>query len=165
MRIPSRSGQAMVEFAFSAVFLIFILVSLFSVSVGMWQYHTLAEAVNFTARSAAVHGAGCLGKTCATTVDQIARMLQSRAIGIPASQINATLTSSASTVPCHPLSTCVGNSAAWPTLAGNTALTTNISILATFQFTAPVVVWVPGHGTQRIAPVTFGANSMQPVIF
>jgi Flp pilus assembly protein TadG len=165
MRIRRRSGQAMVEFAFTSIFLIFILMSLYSMSVGMWQYHTLAEAVNVTARTAAVHGAGCVGKSCATTVDQIARTLKARALGIPVGQINATLTSSASTVTCNPLSTCVGNSAAWPTLAGNTALTTNISVTATVQFTDPVSVWVPGHGTQRIAPVTFGANSTQPVIF
>ncbi len=161
----SRAGQAMIEFVFVSIFLIFILISIVSIGTGMWQYHTLAEAVNVTARVASVHGAGCVGQTCATTVDQIARTLISRATGIPAQQINATLTSSASTVTCNPLSTCVGNSAAWPSLSGNTALTTNLSIVATFQFTDPVLVWVPGHGTQKIGSFTFGALSTQPVIY
>jgi hypothetical protein len=165
----SQAGQAMIEFVFVSIFLICILISIVSISVGMWQYHTLAEAVNVTARVAAVHGAGCAGQTCATTVDQIARTLKSRAIGIPAQQINATLTSSASTVTCNPLSTCVGNSASWPSLSGNTSLATttptNVSIVATFQFTDPVLVWVPGHGTQKIGSFTFGAQATQPVIY
>lgn len=83
MRTSSRSGLVIVEFTLYAIPLIFVIFSLFWMSMGMWQYHTLAEAVNETVRYAAMHGADCVGQTCATTVEQIANTLAGRAVGIP----------------------------------------------------------------------------------
>jgi hypothetical protein len=155
----------MLEFALTTIPLLFAIVSLGSMCVGMWQYHTLAEAVNVTTREASVHGAGCAGQTCATTVNTVATGLAAAAIGIPASQVNVTLTSSASTITCNPLSNCYGNSAAWPSLAGNVAATTNISIQATYQFTSPIAMWATGSGAQQFGAVTLGAKSMQAVVY
>lgn len=167
MDIPQtslRSGSVMLEFALTGIPLIFVIVSLVWMCLGVWQYHTLAEAVNFTARSAAVHGSGCAGQTCATTIDATARMLAARAIGIPAGQVNVTLTSSASTVSCDPLSSCYGNTAAWPSLSGNTS-GTDVGITATYRFSSPISLWVPHEGTQQFSAVTLGANSRQAVVF
>lgn len=159
-----RRGSTMLEFTLTGVPLLFVIVSLASISLGMWQYHTLAEAVNATARSASVHGAGCAGQTCGTTVAQTAQTLAGNAIGIPASAMNVTLTSSASTVTCNPLSSCYSNSAAWPSLAGNAAITTNVSIKASYQFSSPISMWAPRHGTQQFGTVTLAANSTQAVV-
>ncbi len=155
----------MLEFVMTALPLIFVLFSVVWMGVGMWEYHTLNEAVNATARNAAVHGAGCAGQTCATTVDTVARQLAAKASGIPPGLLTVTLTSSASTVSCSPLSNCYGNSAAWPSLSGNTAGNTNISVAATFQFASAISVWTPGHTGQSSSGVTLGANSMQAVVF
>lgn len=165
MRVAARSGSVMLEFALTGVPLIFVMVSLVWMCLGMWQYHTLAEAVNVTARAAAVHGAGCAGQTCATTVASITSLLAARAIGIPAGQLNVTLTSSASTVTCNPLTSCSSNSSAWPSLAGNTANTTNISVKATYQFSSAISLWTPDHGPSSFSAVTLGAQSTQPVVF
>ena len=155
----------MLEFALTSIPLVFVLFSVVWMGIGMWEYHTLTEAVNATARSAAVHGAGCAGQTCATTVDTVARQLAAAAVGIPAGLLTVTLTSSASTVSCSPLNNCYGNSAAWPSLSGNVAGSTNISVAATFQFASAISIWTPGHAGQSSTGVTLGANSMQAVVF
>jgi len=155
----------MIEFTMTAVPLVFVAISAVWICLGMWEYHTLTEAVNATARSASVHGAGCVGQTCATTVDTTARLLAAKAIGIPASILNVTLTSSASTVNCNPLSNCYGNSASWPTLSGNLAGSTDIAVSATLSFKSAISLWTPGHGDQGFNAVTLGANARQAVVF
>jgi hypothetical protein len=154
----------MIEFTLTGIFLLFIVICLWWMCMAMWEYHTVAEAVNYTAREASVHGAGCAGQTCATTVATVAQMLATRAVGMPASQLNVTLTSSASTVTCNPLSSCSSNSATWPSLAGNTALTTEITIAATFQFSSALGLWSQG-GVQHYRTITLGSTSTQPVFF
>jgi Flp pilus assembly protein TadG len=170
MPTSSRRGLAMLEFTLHAIPLLFVIISLFWMSMGMWEYHTLAEAVNETARYAALHGADCVGQTCATTVEQIANTLAGRAVGIPPGQLNVTLTSVAQDYTCNPLTSCQSNSSAWPSLAGNTAVGdssagTDISISAKYQFSSPISVWVPTYGSVRLGAVTLGANSTQPVIY
>jgi len=160
-----RTGSVMLEFALTGTPLLFVILSLVWMSIGMWQYHTLAEAVSVTARAASVHGAGCAGQTCSTTVGAVATLLAGRAIGIPSSQLNVTLTSSASTVTCNPLSSCTSNSAAWPSLAGNTAVTTNIAISATYPFSSPIPLWTPHNGSMLFHAITLGAQSTQAVMF
>jgi Flp pilus assembly protein TadG len=169
MKTGSRRGSVMVEFTLCAIPLMFGTFSVFWIGMGMWEYHTLAEAVNETARYASLHGADCVGQTCSTTVQQIANLLAGRAVGIPPGRMNVTLTSAAQNYTCNPLSTCQANASAWPSLAGNTALSgsggTDLSISATYQFSSPIAMWVPGRGKILFGGVTLGANSTQPVIY
>jgi Flp pilus assembly protein TadG len=166
----SRRGSAMVDFALTVIPLMFVIISLTWMGIGMWQYHTLAEAVNETARYAALHGADCAGQTCSITLNEIATTLAGRAIGIPAHQISVTLTSAAQSYSSALLDSYYGNSTAWPSLAGNTAITgassgTNISIKATYQFSSPISMWVPAYGQWQFSAVTLGASSTQPVLY
>ncbi|HEY3826233.1 MAG TPA: TadE family protein [Bryobacteraceae bacterium] len=165
IRDSRRRGSAFLEFALVTAPLIFIVVSLVWMCIGMWEYHTLAEAVNETTRYAAVHGADCVGQTCATTLNQIATTLAGRAPGIPAHQISVTLTSTAQSYPSALLDSYYGNSTAWPSLAGNVTATTDISITATYQLSAPISMWVPGIGSYQFAAITLGATSKQPIIY
>ena len=158
---PQR-GSVMLEFVLVAIPLLFVVVSLWWMCFGMWQYQTVIEAVNYTARAASVHGAGCAGQICATTAASTAAMLAARAIGIPASQLNVTLTSSASTISCNPLTTCYSNSSAWPSLAGNTALNTQISIVAKFNFFSGLAVGLPGNRA-HLSTITLAARATEPV--
>jgi Flp pilus assembly protein TadG len=160
----------MLEFALVSIPLIFAIISLVWVCIGMWQYHTLAEAVNATARYASVHGGGCAGQTCSTTVEQIAGTLAGRAIGIPAGSLNVTLTSSAGNYTCDPLSSCYTNANVWPSLSGNTSpgpssAGTDLAITATYRFISPISMWVPGGGVTTFGGITFGINSTQPVLY
>lgn len=155
----------MLEFTLVGVPLMLVLVSLFWMSMGMWQYHTLAEAVNATARTASVHGAGCAGKTCATTVNSVARQIAASAIGIPDSQMNVTLNSTATgQVSCNPLTNCYNNSNAFPSSAANTTSTV-VTISATYQFSSAISFWSPWSGGVTFNPIVLGANSTQPIVF
>jgi hypothetical protein len=155
----------MLEFTITGVPLIFTLFSLFWMALGMWQYHTIAEAVNATARTASVHGKGCASQTCATTVASVATQLAAKAIGIPASQLNVTLNSTASgQITCNPLSDCYSNNTAFPSSAANTT-STSITISATYQFTSAISFWSPWSGAVKFNPVVLGANSSQPIVF
>ena len=64
----SRAGQAMVEFTFVGIPLMFTLISIFEVSRGMWIYHTLAYSVKNGVRFASVHGINCVNCTATQTL-------------------------------------------------------------------------------------------------
>ena len=55
-----RLGQSLVEFTFVGIPIIFILISVFEVSRGMWIYQTLAHSVKNGTRYASVHGINCV---------------------------------------------------------------------------------------------------------
>ena len=155
----------MLEFTLIGVPLICTLFSLFWMAMGMWQYHTIAEAVNATARAASVHGSGCSGKTCATTVASVARQIASSAIGIPDSQMNVTLNSTATgDFSCNPVSSCYSNNSAFPSVSGNTASAT-VTISATYQLSPAISFWSPWSGGMTFNPIVLGANSSQPIVF
>jgi len=69
-----RSGQAIVEFTLVGIPLIFVLISIFEISRGMWMYHTLAYSVKAGVRYASVHGVDCTnnGNTCAVNMGPVA---------------------------------------------------------------------------------------------
>jgi Flp pilus assembly protein TadG len=160
-----RRGSTMLEFTLVGVPLICTLLSLFWMALGMWQYHTVAEAVNATARAASVHGKGCVSKTCATTVGSVARQIASTALGIPESQMNVTLGSTATgDYPCNPVSNCYSNNSAFPSVSGNTTSAT-VTISATYQFTPAISFWTPWGGGVTFNPIVLGANSSQPIVF
>src|SRR5579871_5563504 len=56
-----RSGQSLIEFTLVGIPLIFVLISVFEISRGMWIYHTLAYSVKNGVRYASVHGINCVG--------------------------------------------------------------------------------------------------------
>ena len=60
IRESKRRGQALVEFTFVGIPMIFILISVFEMSRGMWIYHTLTYAVKEGTRVAMVHGQDCV---------------------------------------------------------------------------------------------------------
>ena len=73
---PSRlrkNGQALVEFTFVGIPILFVLISVFEVSRGMWIYHTMAHAVRDGVRYASVHGYNCTnnGNNCAVTMGPV----------------------------------------------------------------------------------------------
>ena len=56
------------EFTFVGIPIIFVLISIFEVSRGMWIYHTLAYSVKVGVRYASVHGINCIGSTVNSTL-------------------------------------------------------------------------------------------------
>jgi len=165
MRAPDgRKGTALIEFTLVAIPIIFILFSITEIARGMWDYHSLAQAVKGAARSVATRGAGCAGQGCATTVGQIATTISNYAIGMPASAINVTLTSDAGSVTCNPLSSCTGSGTTWPPAGGN-SVGSDIIISASYNFTSMLMMFVPGTHGMQFSGVTFTAKSRQVLLY
>jgi Flp pilus assembly protein TadG len=158
-----RRGSLLVEFTLCAIPLLFVLISVTELSLTMWNYHTLAEAVNYTARYASSHGSGCVGHTCATTVGDIASLMANRAIGIPSGSVSVTFTSNASTVNCNPLSSCTSSATAWPSAA---TAGTDVTITASLPVQLPIPMFVPGKGAgTKFGALTLAAQSRQMVVY
>ena len=83
----------MVEFVLAGIPVIFVLISIFELSRGMWTYHTMAYAVREGVRYAAVHGKGCASPhTCQVTIGQITSVIKAAGAGLPPSTTVVTFT-------------------------------------------------------------------------
>ena len=163
-RRKGRKGNALIEFTLVAIPLIYIQISTVEICRGMWDYHSLAQAVKAASRAAATRGAGCASAACAMTVGQIATTISGYAVGMPASALNVTLTSNAGNVNCNPLSTCTASNTVWPPAGGNTA-GSDIIISASYNFTSMLTMFVPGAGGMQFSGVTFTAKSRQMLLY
>jgi Flp pilus assembly protein TadG len=159
-----RKGNALIEFTLVAIPLIFIQISVVEICRGMWDYHSLAQAVKAAARTVATRGADCAGTGCAMTVGQIATTISAYSLGMPASALNVTLTSNAGNVTCNPLSACAGNNTVWPPASGN-AVGSDIIVTASYNFTSMVIMFVPGASGMQFTGVTFTAKSRQMLLY
>jgi len=90
------SGNSIIEFTLVGIPLIFVLISVFQMSCGMWLYHTLAFAVRAGTRYAIVHGVNCArnANTYCVTVSNIAAVVNRAAPGLDPNQMTVTLTPS-----------------------------------------------------------------------
>ena len=158
----ATSGNAGLEFTLSSIPLLFVIISLVQMALGMWNYHTLNEAVKITTRTASLRGADCASTSCAMTVGEIAQMLTTKGIGLLSGSLNVTLTDANGAITCDPVSTCTSSTTTWPRSGGN-AIGQVISISATYPFDSAISMFVPGKGNNSFAPVTFSAISQQVV--
>lgn len=161
--MPGRQrqrGSALVEFVLTGVPLIFIIISIVQMSIGMWHYHTLQYAVKEAGNYLSIHGAGtgyCKSNTC--QIQNVASVLKTDAIGIPASSIYVTFTPISSTdhattgtaYSCR-LDNCVTDTTAWPT-TGYNSIGSEFAILAKYQWSNALGMVAPGGGR---GVVTFG---------
>jgi Flp pilus assembly protein TadG len=159
----------MVEFTLVGIPAMFLLVSIFEVSRGMWNYHALAYAVNAGARYAAVHGASCSqpGYACGITVKDVADKIASAAIGMPPNLLNATLTSDTGAISCNPLNTCQSGATSattWPP-SPNNAPGQEILVKATYTFRSAIAIFWPGSRPNQFGVATLGAESRQVIQF
>ncbi|HEV2448482.1 MAG TPA: TadE/TadG family type IV pilus assembly protein, partial [Candidatus Sulfopaludibacter sp.] len=125
-RIRQR-GSAMIEFALTGIPLLFIILSVIQMAIGMWHYHTIQYAVKEAGAYLALHGSSsgyCKSNTC--EIQNVASVLKSDAIGIPASSINVTFTpvssnhSTTGTAYSCRLDNCVTDTTTWPASGYNT---------------------------------------------
>ncbi|MGD0362671.1 MAG: TadE/TadG family type IV pilus assembly protein [Bryobacteraceae bacterium] len=160
--LRNARGNALLEFTLTAIPLIFAMVSVVQMSFGMWNYHTLNEAVKITTRTAAVRGVDCAALACAMTVGQVMQMLTTKGIGLLPGSLNATLTDANGTIACNPVSTCASVATTWPRTGGNAAGQV-VSISATYPFNSAISMFVPGRGGVSFQSLTFSAVSQQVI--
>lgn len=163
------AGSTILEFTLVGIPLIFLLISIFEISRGMWVYHTLAAAINTGARYASLHGQGCSqnGYNCAIEVKDVAAKIAASAPGLSADALTVTLTSAASgTVTCNPLSSCLANAAAWPpAVSHENAPGAEILITGSYLFRSALAMVVPGSSPIAFAATNLGASSRQVIQF
>lgn len=164
-----KRGSVTLEFTLAGLATIMLLISVFALAMGMWNYHTLAYMVHQGTRFVASKGVGCTkaGNTCSVTVGTITTQIATLGIGIPADQVTLTLTtdSGVNTI-CAPLNTCFTNSAVWPP-ATNTdnAVGKWITISAKYQYFSALLFFWPGQTGMNFGQVWLPASSTQTILF
>ena len=155
-RKQRQRGSAMIEFTLVGIPMIFLLISIFEMSRAMWNYHTLAFAIREGTRYAVVHGSGCSTdprNSCQATVAQVAQRIQDAGIGLDASELTLTFTSSGNTIKCT-LNTCLGTATSWPEAPKNTPGSA-IAINGSLPFQSALAMFWPGAGKGITLPTVY----------
>jgi hypothetical protein len=168
-REKSRRGTSFVEFALAGIPAVFILMSTIDLSIGMWQYHTLAMALQEGTRAVVPRGAGCTmnGNSCGLTVGAVAKGIAAAAVGISPAQLNVTLsTASGQTQRCNPLNSCYSNSTAWPPSTNfDNQAGKLITISGQLPYKLAIGMFFPGSKSVDFSTVTLSASSAQAMQF
>lgn len=161
-----RRGQSIIEFTFVGIPLMFVLISIFEMSRGMWMYHTLAHATKTAVRYSIVHGQNCVPpstNTCSRTIGHIALEFKKAAVGIDEATTTMTFYTAASTTTCA-LNTCLGNPTVWPPAGGN-APGQILTIEAATPFRSAIALFWPGSSPVTIGRVNLPARSSDRVAY
>ena len=91
-RKGSRCGASLLEFTLIGIPIIFILISVFEISRGMWMYQTAAHAARESARFIVVHGVNCKdpGDACGRSISEIAQQLSFHLAALDPNQVQVT---------------------------------------------------------------------------
>lgn len=169
MRVRSQRGASLLEFTLAGIPVIFLVISTVQMALGMWNYYSLARAVNQTARFASLRGSDCSSGTnsCGTTVGALTTMLTNEAIGIPSSSLTVTLvTDSGVVTTCDPVTNCTSNGTAWPpSTHDDNSRGKKVTITAKYPFHSALAMFWPGAGSSQIGTVYFPASSTQLILF
>jgi len=167
-RNRGRRGQSVLEFTLVGIPIIFVLISTWEMTRGMWLYHTLAYAIKSGTRYAIVHGQNCTlaSNSCAVTISQIAGVIQRAGIGLPPDSVALTFTPAKGNVTTCTLNDCIGNytSVYWPPPSAN-AVGNKLKISGVVPFQSVIVMFWPGAGKIAGSPSTlnFSAASLESI--
>lgn len=164
----------MLEFTFVGIPMLFVLISVFEISRGMWLYHTLAHAVKEGTRFAVVHGRDCElePNACTVTVRDIALRIRADGVGLLPEDLNVTLSSEPnsplSVVDCRPLTQCLEGALSaqqWPQFPSNQP-GMDLTVTATYPFQSALAMFWPGAGRgMNFGVFTFPAQSTETIQF
>jgi hypothetical protein len=173
-----QRGQAMLEFTLVGIPLMFVLISIFEISRGMWMYHTLAFAVKDGVRFASVHGINCINttgsggsnpNTCQKTIADIAAQIQGSAVIFDPTATTLTFfpgDGGAASTACTMVGAGAGGcpqftTNAWPPAGagGLNALGKPIRIDVTAPFRSALSMFWPGSRPVNFGTYTLGASS------
>ncbi len=168
--IPRRSaaGNANVEFALCAVFIIFLLISIFDMARGLWINHTLAEAVRDGTRYAIVRGASYVDpadgvtRLPGATVGAVKKVVCNAATGLVPAQLTVKLYSNAGTITSDCSTT--SETTIWPPDgAANTG--SEIGIGAMYPYNSMVVMYFPGGQGVEFGKYILGSTARETIVF
>lgn len=146
---------------------IFLTISVFEASLMMWQYHTMAEAVQIVAQYITAHGYNCSnGNSCAITIGTIAGYIEQTGVGLDPSRLNVTISSANSSTSCAPVNTCTSSSVQFPPAAnGDYNVGNDITVTATYSMHNPITMFWPSRASDSVGVLTLGATSTQRIVF
>jgi len=172
-----RLGQTLVEFTFVGIPLIFVLISIFEISRGMWIYHTLAYSVKVGIRYASVHGVNCVNNagnpnTCTVNIGpysapgggalpSIAYVIRQAAVGLDPDKTTLTFNANGSVTTCI-MSACTATQ--WPADPNN-AVGKPIRIDIATPFNSALAMLWPGASPVKFSAGSLGASSQDYVQF
>jgi hypothetical protein len=164
-----QRGTILVEFSMAGIASMVLLITTFSLGMGMWNYHTLAFVVHEATRYVSVKGWNCTqpGNTCAISVGTIAQKIGTMGIGLPANKVNVTLTTESGDITsCVPLNSCYSNATVWPPATNSdNRVGKKITIAAAYRFQSPMLFFWPGAGSQSVGTIWLPATSTQKILF
>ena len=136
----------MIEFTLVGIPMIFLLISIFEMS----------RAIREGTRYAVVHGSGYSTdprNSCQATVAQVAQRIQDAGIGLDASELTLTFTSSGNSLKCT-LNACLGTATNWPEAPKNTPGNA-IAISGSLPFQSAMAMFWPGAGKGITLPTAY----------
>jgi Flp pilus assembly protein TadG len=173
-RDGQRGGSTLIEFTLVGIPMMFVLISIFELSRGMWTYHTLASAIKAGARYTVVHGQNCTiaPNACTVTIAQIAGRIRSAGPGLLPDQLNLTFTPATGSAISCPLggsdpSACLTNTTTWPPTGANSP-GQDVMVSGTYPFRSIISMLWPGAGHSTVgtfAATNFGAVSKEQMQF
>lgn len=154
-------GSNMIEFVLVGIPMLFVILAIAQVSLGMFTYHTLANAIEVGARSASVQ-AGTVGGpsgVAQTIIDNAPGLIPTRLTLTFSGTVGGTATAVATCV----AATCVSSysSTAFPP---GSAFTDTLTVLGTYPFATPFAMFWPSVGPMKLAgAITLGATTTQMI--
>lgn len=159
-------GSAVIEMSLVGIVIIFVMISVFELSRGMWVYHTLAHAVRAGTRYAIVHGQSCLAPCQAGSISTIAAKIKDAGVGLIPLTLTFTASSGAATtcVVDAPAGTaCSGLTGPWPLTPSNQP-GQYLTISATYPFASAIALLWPGSRGSGVFPTHLLAASSRELI-
>lgn len=169
MRQRTAAGNAHIEFALCAVFVIFAMISIFDMARGLWINHTLAQAVRDGTRYAVVHGKANRNPATNTrlpgsTLGDVYNVVRRSAIGIVPGQLRLRFESGAGVIDCNP--GCPGGALGLPWPPDDYALKNNeIGIHANYPYNSMVVMFFPGAKGVQFGRYNLGSVARERIVF
>jgi len=161
-----RRGQSLIEFTFVGIPVMFVLISVFEISRGMWNYHTLTYAVKEGVRYAIVHGQNCDptfgGNSCQVTQSGVATVIQNAGIGLDPQATKLTFTAAGTASAACSLNACPAT--VWPP-SGKNGVGQTIRIDIVTPFRSAIAMFWPGASPVSFAVGNLGGSSSDNIQF
>ena len=177
--MPKRQhrGAVTIEMTLVGIPLMFMLISVFEISRGMWMYHTTAHAVKQGVRYAIVHGADCVNSkdnpnSCAKKPADIAQQIWADSAGLNNTATLLTFKAGGSTsFQCHLDGTDIGGATDCATAPWPPATYNGIGSPIEIDIETPFISWmsrffpVASPGWTRVGSTNLWASSNDVIQF
>lgn len=173
-RRRAQRGSTIIEFTLIGIALIFVLISIFEMSRGMWVYHTLAHVSKEATRFLIVHGLECQEHSSCkeeATIKALAARIQYHGVGLLPEQLEVQVHRVVGAVETQvvgagggfrTLSSLLSDDTIWDTtVRGGDA----VHVVVRYPFRSALAMFWPGSRPVNFTLVTLGAHSWDTIQF